>query len=61
MKNRKAPGISKISVDELKEWHREATKENANPEAVELWRKIVELVQRCIEKRDIPRAFLMGY
>ena len=61
MKNRKAPGLSKISVEELKEWCRQALEEDASTESKVLWGKIVELVQRCIAKRDVPRAFVSRY
>ena len=60
MRSRKAPGLTQISVDQLKEWCDYVHGEEATKEAREIWNKIVELVQRYIEYGDIPRAFING-
>jgi len=60
MRSKKAPGLSQISVDHLKDWCIEATQEDPKEDTVELWEKVVELVQRCLRDGDIPKAFFNG-
>jgi len=62
MRSRKSPGLTKISVDHMKEWWQKAHPEEGEPdeEAVQVWEKIVEVVQRCIGKGEIPKAFTFG-
>ena len=48
IKNRKAPGLSKIAVEDLKNWCLEASEENPKEESVVLWNKVVEIVKRYI-------------
>ena len=54
MRSRKAPGLSLITVDKLKEWCLAATQEEPEEQALETWEKIVEIVRRSFELGDMP-------
>ena len=60
MRSRKSPGLSLISVDQLKEWCLAANQEKPDEKALETWMKIVEIVRRSFELGDAPRAFSTG-
>ena len=56
MRNRKAPGLSRISVDDLKHWYHQAHPKD-DEEAVDLsvlerWNAIVKIIQGCFNGRD---------
>ena len=54
MRNRKAPGLSGLSVDTLKEWYRGTYPDREeippDPECVENWGVVREIVRECFEK-----------
>ena len=67
MRNRKAPGMTEISVDQIKEWYQDAypknedgTEREGDTNALKNWNTVVILVQKCIEHGEIPDAFLFG-
>jgi hypothetical protein len=64
MRNRKAPGLSGLSVDTLKAWFREAypEREDVQPDldCVENWKVVQEIVRECFEKGTAPTAFQLG-
>lgn len=62
MRNRKAPGLTGISVDKIKEWYNSARpKEGEGDEiAIENWRKVVNIVQAALRDGKIPDAFSFG-
>ena len=62
MRSRKASGLTKLSVDHLKQWYKEGHPKEGegNAEAIDLWQKIVTIIQRCIFEGDIPQAFFYG-
>ena len=61
MRNRKAPGLSGLSVDTLKTWFRGAypEREDVQPvlDCVENWKVVREIVRECFEKGTAPTAF----
>ena len=57
MRSGKAPGLSEISVDDMKEWRNVAHKENPAEEDIALWEKTIELMQRCFAG-DLHMSFL---
>ena len=63
MRNRKAPGLTRISVDHLKLWYRLAHPEKGSDpptdSAIERWNSIVKIVQDCFNG-IIPTAFTVG-
>ena len=62
MRNRKAPGLSKISVDDLKTWYRLAHPETEDTVAtsdLERWKTIVKIIQDCFNGIT-PTAFTIG-
>ena len=68
MRNGKAPGLTKISVDQLKDWYRRAHPKQprngppvpVDPTAVQIWGRVVRIVQDCVRDGDIPDAFFNG-
>ena len=60
MRSRKSPGLSLISVDQLKEWCLAANQEKPDEKTLEIWMRIVEIVRRSFELGDVPRAFFNG-
>ena len=64
MRNRKAPGLSGLSVDTLKEWYRGAYPDREeippDPECAENWGVVREIVKECFEKGTAPTAFQLG-
>ena len=62
MRSRKSPGLTKISVDHMKTWWHMAHPKEGEPdeEAVRIWGKMVEIVQKCIGEGEIPKAFTFG-
>ena len=62
MRSRKAPGLSRVSVDLLKSWYTRAHPREGDPEprAAELWRIVVDIVQTCLNDGVPPTAFRMG-
>ena len=63
MRNRKAPGLTRISVDVLKLWYRLAHPEDEGeapaPSDSERWEAIVKIIQDCF-RGIIPTAFTVG-
>ena len=63
MRNRKAPGLSRISVNVLKQWYRDAQPENddkaVTPSALQRWDTTVKIIQDCF-RGEIPTAFTLG-
>ena len=63
MRSRKAPGLTRISVDDLKLWYRAAHPENedstTNPVDRDRWNSVIKIVQDCF-KGIIPTAFTIG-
>ena len=64
MRNRKASGLSRISVDDLKRWYNDAhPEEDENREAdsdeIERWQTIVKIIKDCL-RGEIPKAFTLG-
>ena len=64
MRNRKAPGLSGLLVDTLKEWFRGTYPERADVQpdldCVENWKVVQDIVRECFEKGTAPTAFQMG-
>ena len=63
MRSRKAPGLTTISVDDLKGWCEriEASKKGPiDKEAIWNWNKVVEIVQECFRTGIAPTAFQVG-
>lgn len=62
MRSRKSPGLTGVSVDHLKSWYNRAYPKEGKPdeEAVGLWQKVVQIVQKCIGEGEIPSAFTYG-
>ena len=62
MRNRKAPGLTEISVDKIKEWYNMAHPKEGegNEVAIENWKKVVSIVQTAIRDGKIPDAFSFG-
>ena len=67
MRNRKAPGMTGVSIDHIKQWYKDAypqnddgTKREGDADALKNWNTVVLLVQKCIEHGEIPDAFLFG-
>ena len=62
MRSRKAPGLTQISIDDIKGWYNRAYPKagEADENARKIWELVVELIQGCIEKGDIPDAFFYG-
>ena len=63
MQSRKAPGLSQISIDDIKEWYHLAfpTEGKVNGDARAVWMLIVELIQGYIEFGNIPDVFYFGF
>jgi DNA replication initiation complex subunit (GINS family) len=63
MRSRKAPGLTRISVDHMKMWYNLAFPQNSDvppdEESLARWKTIVEIVQKCM-KGEIPEAFTFG-
>ena len=62
MRSRKAPGLSNVTIDDIKVWYEDAYPEEGegNEEAMCKWKKVVNLVQKCIGEGVIPQAFEYG-
>ena len=64
MRNKKAPELSGLSVDTLKEWYRGAYPDREeippDPECVGNWGVVREIVTECFEKGTVPTAFQLG-
>lgn len=64
MRDRKAPGLSGLSVGTLKEWYIGAYPDRKeiqpDPECVENWGVVREIVTECFEKGTAPTAFQLG-
>ena len=60
LRNRKAPGLTKITVEHLKEWYNLShpeDKDMSNKKAERNWKIIVKIVQNCFKERKFPDAF----
>ena len=62
MQNRKAPGLTKISIDQIKLWYKLAHPKEGqvNKSALTNWKLVVEIIQRCFREGEIPTAFSYG-
>ena len=63
MRNRKAPGLTGISTEDLKKWEKGANPGvglTPIPTYQKAWTAVVKLVQDAIEKGKIPSAFSVG-
>ena len=63
LKNRKAPGLTGITVEHLKGWYRSANPEDEemlDEKAVRNWNLIIKIIQECFEKGEFPNAFKYG-
>ena len=63
MRSRKAPGLTRISVDHLKMWYNLAHPkegEEIDKDAMETWTKIVKIIQRAFRDGETPDAFWYG-
>ena len=62
MRNRKAPGLTKISIDQIKTWYKLAHLEEGevNKSALTNWKMVVEIIQKCFREGEIPTAFSYG-
>ena len=63
MRNRKAPGLTGISTEDLKKWEKGANPGgglNPIPTYQKAWTAVVRLVQDAIGKGKIPSAFSVG-
>ena len=65
MRNRKSPGLTKITVDLLKEWYTlshppQEAEVPPDKEAMENWNKVVLIIQQSIRDGNIPEAFFLG-
>ena len=62
MKNGKSPGLTGITVEDMKEWYNLTYKleGDKDEEAEEKWKLLVKIVQSCIEGGEIPTAFMYG-
>ena len=63
MRNRKAPGLTGISVEDLKKWEKGANPGiglNPIPTYQRAWKAVVKLVQDAIGEGKIPSAFSIG-
>ena len=62
MRSRKAPGLTKLSIDHIKRWYKQGHPEEGKGDdtALQIWEKIVTIIQRCISEGDIPKAFFYG-
>ena len=52
LKNEKSPGPSKVRAEHLKEWVREAYREDHPHQGN--WNRVVDLIQSCFRKRQVP-------
>ena len=63
MRNRKAPGMTGITVEDLKKWEKGANPAEGIdpiPTHQRAWTQVVQLVQDAIGKGLIPSAFSIG-
>ena len=64
MRSRKAPGLTTIRVDHLKEWygrsHPERDEDPVDATALERWEMVVRMVRECFETGVAPTAFQFG-
>ena len=64
MRSRKAPGLTNICVDHLKQWYAGAfpDRDNQDPdlECVEQWGTVRKIVQGCFRTGTAPLAFSLG-
>ena len=68
MRSRKAPGLSRISIDHIKKWYKlshpkegdEKVAEDIFEKTLECWKLVIKLVQLGIGKGGIPKAFYHG-
>jgi hypothetical protein len=61
MKLRKAPGASRISFEQIRKWHHHAKiAENKCEKAIEIWNKILELIDMVFSSAQIPKSFNNG-
>ena len=61
LRNRKAPGLSGITVEQMKLWyelsHSEDEKISINKEAERNWNIIMKIIQICFKEGKFPDAF----
>ena len=62
MRSRKAPGLSKVTVDHIKTWYKAAYPEKGDGDenALHLWEIVADIVQQCFATGDVPRSFYFG-
>ena len=63
LKNRKAPGLIGITVEQLKGWYRLAHPEDEkvlDKKAERNWNLIIKIIQKCFEEGKFPDAFKYG-
>ena len=62
MRNNKAPGLTGISVDDMKEWYEDAFPEEGEgtKESLKRWKLVTEIIRICWTSGDIPEAFFYG-
>ena len=73
MRNNRTPGASGITVENLKEWHTKARPRynqiqrgegddpiEPEPEAVEIWEKVLKIIDLAFETGEIPKSFWNG-
>ena len=61
MRSRKAPGLTRVSVDIIKAWYKLGFPKKGEPDLKvrALWEKVVELIKQCWVG-EIPTAFNYG-
>jgi hypothetical protein len=62
LRRNKSPGASGITVEDLQNWHKNATTpDNPCPHSINVWRSIIELVQLTFsDSHNIPDSFGNG-
>ena len=63
LKNRRAPGLTGITVEQLKGWYRLAHPEDEkmlDEKAERNWNLIIKIIQKCFEEGKFPDAFKYG-
>ena len=61
LKNRRAPGASGISVEDLKKWYRKARLEEQKDEtAVKIWENVIKIIKNAFQEGNVPTAFTQG-
>ena len=62
MRSRKAPGLTMVPADAIKKWYylSHPTEGKVDESAMEKWKKVVRIVQKCIGEGEVPEAFSKG-